>query len=209
MFLHDTTYLNPFGETYTIKKFKYYISNVRLNYKGGYFKEINSYHLIDQNKTGSLSFSFKAKKQNYGSISFLLGVDSVRNISGAQTGALDPTNDMFWTWNSGYVMAKMEGNSSSSPLVNNMFEYHIGGFAGEHKVLKTLTLQFPAGQFLKARDDGLCELCINADANAWWQNPYDIRITSVAGITSPGQLAKKVSENYSKMFSVSLINNVE
>ena len=48
---------------------------------------------------------------NYNSLSFLLGVDSMHNVSGAQTGALDPANDMFWTWNSGYVMAKMEGAS--------------------------------------------------------------------------------------------------
>lgn len=209
MILRDTSYLNPFEEPYTIKKFKYYISNVRLNYKGGYFKEINSYHLIDQNKITSLSFSFKAKNQNYGSISFLLGVDSVRNISGAQTGALDPTNDMFWTWNSGYVMAKMEGNSSSSALVNNMFEYHIGGFAGENKVLKTITLQFPGGQPLKVSDKNISKIMITADANAWWQKPNEIRIASSPGITSPGLLAKKISENYCNMFTISAIKNPE
>lgn len=203
MILNDSTYLNPFDETYTIKKFKYYITNVRLNFKGGSFKETNSYHLIDQNKTASLSFGFKAKKQNYQSITFLLGVDSLRNVSGAQTGALDPANDMFWTWNSGYVMAKMEGISPSSALVNNMFEYHIGGYAGENKVLKTITLQFL--QILKADEKNKIEIIINADANTWFKNPNDIRIATNPGISSPGSLAKKVSENYSNMFIIASI----
>jgi hypothetical protein len=47
-------------------------------------------------------------------IRFLLGVDSARNVSGIQTGALDPARGMFWTWNSGYVMAKIEGSSPSA-----------------------------------------------------------------------------------------------
>ena len=37
-----------------------------------------------------------------------LGVDSLRNVTGVQTGALDPAMDMYWTWNTGYVMAKLE-----------------------------------------------------------------------------------------------------
>ena len=48
---------------------------------------------------------------DYTELQFLLGVDSLHNVSGAQTDDLDPAKDMFWTWNSGYVMAKMEGNS--------------------------------------------------------------------------------------------------
>ncbi len=75
---------------------------------------------------------------------FLLGVDSLHNVSGAQTDALDPAKDMFWTWNTGYVMAKLEGNSPSSALVNNKYEFHVGGFSGKYNVLKKiLNLLFP------------------------------------------------------------------
>ncbi|WP_316930094.1 MbnP family protein, partial [Hymenobacter sp. IS2118] len=35
---------------------------------------------------------------DYQSVSFTVGVDSARNVAGAQTGALDPNNGMFWTW---------------------------------------------------------------------------------------------------------------
>lgn len=92
--------------------------------------ELNSYHLINEEGTASKSFSFFVMPTQYNSLSFLIGVDSLKNVSGAQTGGLDPLNGMFWTWNTGYIMFKMEGNSPSSSVVNNKIEYHIGGFSG-------------------------------------------------------------------------------
>lgn len=92
----------------------------------------------------------------YDSITFLIGVDSLHNVSGAQTGALDPVNDMFWTWNSGYVMAKLEGNSSSSPQMNQKFEYHIGGYSGKHNVVKKLSFRFNACYFRRGRYSANC-----------------------------------------------------
>src|ERR1700733_14455088 len=137
MVLNSVNYVNPFGETYSINKFKYYISNIPLQSSSTSFSETESYHLINQNDPASLSFSFSMPSGNYNSLSFLLGVDSLHNVSGAQTGALAPANDMFWTWNSGYVMAKMEGASPASAL-NNVFEFHIGGFSGANNVLKKI-----------------------------------------------------------------------
>ena len=105
--------------------------------------EKNSFHLIDESVPESQSFSLSVPEGNYSSLNFLLGVDSLHNVSGAQTGELDPAKDMFWTWNSGYVMAKLEGNSPSSALVNHKYEFHIGGFSGKYNVLKNIELHFP------------------------------------------------------------------
>lgn len=201
--LNTVTYVNPFLEIYTIKKFRYYISNV----SAGVTTESKSYHLIDQSVPSSLSFSFPVRTGVATAITFVLGVDSTRNVSGAQTGALDPTNDMFWTWSTGYVMAKLEGTSPASTLVNNVFEYHIGGFSGANNVLKTITLTIPAGLTLDIREGKVSEVMINADANDWWQNPNDMRISTNANITSPGPLAKQMSDNYSKMFSIVSVTN--
>ena len=123
--LYDSTYINPFGENYTINKFKYYISNTTLYSSGKAIKIKNDYHLINQSIDSSLNFTISLPENEYDSIQFLLGVDSVLNTSGAQTGALDPMNDMFWTWNSGYVMEKLEGTSPQSKAINNKMEYHI------------------------------------------------------------------------------------
>ncbi len=210
MMLGPTIYTNPFGESFTISKFKYYVSNVRLGLSGvaTTATEKNSYHLIDQGQPGSLHFSFDAEENSFITLSFLLGVDSTRNVSGAQTGALDPLNDMFWTWNSGYIMAKMEGTSPQSNLVGNRIEYHIGGFSGVNNSLKQIGLLFPAGKKVVIKQGQTSEIMVEADFNKWWQTPNDIKIADLPVCTTPGVLAKKVADNYADMFTVTdVVNN--
>ncbi|MBK7376076.1 MAG: hypothetical protein KTQ13_00495 [Ferruginibacter sp.] len=205
--LDSTVYTNPFSETYTITKFKYYISNMAVAFPDGIFKETDSYHLVDEGNPVSLSFVFLTTVNTYHSLLFTLGVDSLKNVSGAQTGALDPLNDMFWTWNSGYVMAKMEGRSPQSKVVNNKVEYHIGGFSGEHNVVKKLKLGFPAGMVLDIREGKTSEIIIEADLDTWWQHPNDLKISETPVCTTPGEPAKKIADNYSKMFIIKNIIN--
>lgn len=206
--LNETSYTNPFAEQYSISRFKYYISNIALAFPDGVFKEIDSYHLIDESKPASLSFSFITNVNSYHSVLFMLGVDSLKNVSGAQTGPLDPLNDMFWTWNSGYVMAKMEGNSPQSKVVNNKVEFHIGGFSGANNVLKKLMLNFPAGMLLYIGEGRTSEIVIEADFDKWWQGPNDLKIADNPVCSTPGELAKKFADNYSKMFTIkNVINN--
>ncbi len=209
MVTNGPLYTNPFGENYTITKFKYYISNIQLSNGSTTVAEKESYHLIDQ--AGAAvppAFSFAAVTSTFNTISFTLGVDSLRNVSGAQTGALDPLNDMFWTWNSGYIMAKLEGNSPSSNQPNNKIEYHIGGFKGSSNVLKRITLTLPAGKELLVRASKKSEVTIEADVNKWWQTPNDIRIVTLPVCTTPGTQALQIADNYAKMFTlVNVINN--
>lgn len=207
MILQTGNYTNSFGEQYTITKFKYYLSNVSItaipvNTFNG------TYHLIDESDPASLSFSFEAPVNTYRTLSFLLGVDSTRNVSGAQTGALDPLNDMFWTWNSGYIMAKMEGNSPQSPVVNNKVEYHIGGFSGSNSVLKNIEFAItapPAG--IQVREGKTSEIFIEADVDTWWQGAFNLKIANNPVVTTPGALAKSISDNYARMFTIKEIKN--
>jgi hypothetical protein len=201
--LYDSTYNNPFGEKYTINKFRYYISNISLRNGSKEFLQKNRSYLIDEKNLQSLNISFSVPPGNYSSVAFLLGVDSLHNVSGAQDGALDPTNDMFWTWNTGYVMAKLEGNSPSSALVNNKYEFHIGGFSGKYNVLKNISLNFQ-GEVNFASGKTI-EIHINADVDDWWQNPNEIRISEMAAVNAPGKLALKLSDNYAKMFHLKKI----
>jgi hypothetical protein len=201
----DSIYINPFQEKYTITKLKYYVTNVAVQKDLISEKEENSYHLIDESIPESHTINFSIPEGDYNAIQFLLGVDSLHNVSGAQTGDLDPTKDMFWTWNTGYVMAKMEGNSLSSNQVNNKFEFHIGGFAGRYNVLKQEHLGFPESKAIHFSDGKTYEIIINADINTWWQNPNDIKISEHAVITTPGKNAFAISENYANMFQVEKI----
>jgi len=194
-------YQNAFGEAYRITKLKYYISNVSVNNNQHAFAEPNSYHLIDAGDTATLHFSFNAPVNNYSSISFMIGVDSIKNVSGAQSGALDPVHGMFWTWNSGYVMFKLEGNSPVSTLINNRIEYHIGGFTGPDNVLQVVSL--PLSLTVQEGTDNV--IVIEAAIDKLWQGAGDIKIATTPATMAPGALAKKIAANYSKMFTVKSI----
>ncbi len=202
--LNDSTYVNPFNETYTISKFRYYATNIVFENDKDGFKEENSYHLIDESKPASKTITVALPAGNYTAVQFLLGVDSLHNVSGAQSGDLDPDKDMFWTWNSGYVMAKIEGNSPASTIVNHKFEYHIGGYSGPNNVLKEIRLSFPVSGY-KFKSGKSYSIFIMADINAWWQSVHDLKIAEHPAIATPGALAKEISDNYANMFHLDKI----
>jgi hypothetical protein len=202
LILDSVEYLNPFGEPYRVTKLKYYISHVIVNNVQHTFVEPNSYHLIDETNPASLSFSFAAPVSIYHSISFIVGVDSIKNVSGAQTDALDPAHGMFWTWNSGYVFFKLEGSSTASAIINNKIEYHIGGYTAANNALRLVTLQLPENNFLHIEQGKSSEIIITADLDKLWRSTNDIKITSSPAIITPGPLSVKIADNYSKMFTL-------
>ena len=198
--MNDSVYTNVFGENYRVSKLKYYISNPGLKNSILLQKEKNGYHLVDASAPASQSFIFAVRPGEYHSVFFLMGVDSAHNCSGAQTGALDPLHDMFWTWNNGYVMVKLEGLSPVSPAINQRMEYHIGGYKGRDKVLEEISLIAPSPIVIKA--EKTTEVIIETDISKWWQfgNPVPIKGTPICA--TPGQMAKKIAENYRNMFSL-------
>ena len=208
----DSVYRNFWKEEYSVSAFKFYVCKFDLiNTDSNRVYHLNSdkYFLIDAADSTTWAVKLLATPFTYNRISFLIGVDSARNISGEQTGALDPANGMFRSRSEGYVMAKLEGSSPLSPE-GNKIQYHIAGFSRDSSVLRKPTLLFPFGQYLKI--DSLpgkkSIVNINADVNDWFFNPHQIKIATRPSCTTQGLLAKDISENYSKMFSVdTVINN--
>ena len=199
------SYQNIFGEQYTIGNFKFYLCQVDLlntNLGTSYRLNKDEYFLVNFANQNSTKISLKTIPSNFNKIAFTIGVDSIRNVSGAQTGALDPANAMFWTWNSGYIMAKLEGNSPVSNQPNQVFEYHIGGFSGTDNVVQKVSLAFPLDAMVEFQKGHSSHMTITANANAWFDgaNPTSIALTPVC--TTPGALAKKIASNYSGMFEV-------
>ena len=204
------TYSNYYEESYQVSNFKFYISNITLintDSNIAYPVSGSEDFLVNFADSFSTRIKVKAKPFNYNRISFTIGVDSLKNVSGSQLGALDPLNGMFWTWNTGYIMAKLEGSSAVSQQPNNRFEYHIGGYKGPDNVVRRVALLYPYQASLIVSDLRKAELTITANANAWFFNPHELKIADHPVCTTPGALARDVSENYSKMFTVAEIVN--
>jgi hypothetical protein len=188
--LNDSVYENSFGEKYTLSKLKYYVSNICLLTKAAL--EIDkTVYLIDAAKENTI---IKKDGRKIVGISFLIGVDSALNCSGAQSGALDPLNDMFWTWNNGYVMFKLEGKSDASSADNKRIEQHIGGYKGEYKTMRKIVLLVNQKYFLKNNT-----ITIQMNLDEYWNG---IKITENPVIAASGALAKKAADNFVKMFKV-------
>lgn len=151
------------GDTLTYTTFKHYISNITLikNDNTTWAAE-ESYHLLDFSDPSSTSIHLKDVPAGaYTGIQITFGVDSARNVSGAQTGALDPANGMFWSWNTGYIMIKAEGSSPQSG--NGAFSYHLGGFSGENNCISVRSFNFPNGDAIQV--DNNEQLTVNMAAN--------------------------------------------
>jgi hypothetical protein len=139
--LDSGLYKNEIEEFYSITKLKYYVSDIELTTIDGKIVKVNSSFLVDENKKDSKNIVLKnCAEGNYLSLSFIVGVDSLHNCSGVQSGSLDPVNGMFWEWNTGYIFFKLEGISGSSTMPGSIFEYHIGGFKAPTNCIRKITI---------------------------------------------------------------------
>ncbi len=136
----------------------------------------------------------------YQTITFTLGVDSLLNCSGAQDGALDPLNGMFWTWNSGYIFFKLEGYSSSSTADLNRIEQHIGGYRGPYKAQRVITLKLDKP--LSLIQNEVQELNVQLDLDKYWLSVHPVKLAENPLIMIPGALASRSADNLANMFSI-------
>ena len=203
--LNTGSYTNAAGNTFKVSKFIYYISNIKLTKTDGTkFVDKNSYYLINEATAASQSLSLDSiPVGDYNAIEFVIGVDSTRNVSGAQTGALDPTNDMFWTWNSGYIFVKMEGTSTSAP--SNDLTFHIGGFQSPNNTIRSVNRSFPTN--LTVKNTTVSKVKMKTDVLEMFTSPQNIDF-STFNFTMGGPTSVTVANNYVDMITVKeIINN--
>lgn len=194
------TYLSSLEEEFSITKLKYYISNIAL-YKGAEGEPVpESYFLVDAAVDSSTTITVPVEPGVYQNLDILLGVDSARNVSGAQTGALDPLHDMFWTWNTGYIMMKLEGLSGSSTEPNNRIQYHIGGFSGEHSALRKVGVGMFSPMELKRGQT--MTVNIVADLLRWFDGVHELPIHANAVAMTPGALSSQYADNGAAMLQI-------
>jgi hypothetical protein len=203
-----TNYTNSFGETFNVTRFKYYISNVQLLNNGTVVYTMpESYFLVDESVQSTTKLTLPDVPPGaYTSVRFMVGVDSTRNVSGSQTGALDPANGMFWTWNSGYIFLKLEGTSTVNGGTN--FVYHVGGFkdALNQNATRVVELDFN-GSSMTVDGSHEAELHLIANVLNLFDAVQDIPIASVSTIHMPGANAMKMADNYAEMFTFDHIHN--
>ncbi len=199
--LADSSYTNAFNESYQINRLKFYISNINVAGKKmiPYNKEI---FLLEKGIADSVWADVLPGV--YDKLFFTLGVDSAFNNTGAQEGALDPLNGMFWTWNSGYIFFKMEGYSNASTADLQRIEHHIGGYRSPFNAARLIELKLPVS--LTVTEGSSNTIDINLNIDNYWNGLHSIKIAEQALIMSPGNQASKIADNFQNMFSISSVH---
>jgi hypothetical protein len=197
--LETKKYVSPANDTMQFERLRFYLSSFELVFNDGtIYKEKNSYHLIDAEEINTLKINLKdVPTGKIASVKFNIGVDSIKSVSGALDGDLDPRYGMYWAWNSGYINAKLEGRSKSCKAHQNRFEFHIGGYSFPENSLRKVEID------LSKNKTGFFEgnqLSLSADIQTWFNG---IALSNVTGVMIPGKQAMTVADNYSNMFKAS------
>jgi hypothetical protein len=195
--LDSATYKNELGQDFTVTNFKYYVGNFRLKRNDGTEYISEESFLVKEDDELSKQITLNDVPAGvYSSIEFIVGVDSIHNCSGAQSGALDPANGMFWTWNTGYIFMKLEGKSPASNSPGHIFEFHIGGYKAPANCIRKVTLSLNGRISFKQNPD---YLYINVDASEVMKSPTTIDLSKLSSVTD-FRNATTIADNYADMF---------
>jgi hypothetical protein len=199
-----TKYRTLHGDTFTVSMFKYYITNVVLvKDDGSKFYEAASYHLIDHANTSTTAFTINnIPSGTYKSMTYLIGVDSLHNVSGAQDGDLAQSKGMYWPW-LGYINLKFEGNSNQAGSIDKALTFHIGGYSGANNTNQQRSLVF--AQDLVIASGKTPQLKLKTNVNELFQDPSTFDFQNTYDIASPGTGAKNFALNYANMISYDVI----
>jgi hypothetical protein len=191
------------NDTLQFTIFKYYISNLELQAEDGtWLKMPESYFLVDVADPDAKLEIKNVPLKDYKALRFIHGVDSARNNSGIQEGALSPSNGMFWSWNSGYIMIKAEGNSPQSST--GKFAFHLGGFKGENNVITSRNLEF-GSTLLNVKKDNSPKIYINVNPARLWHSTKTLANTETT-IMMPGPQAKQMATD---LFTWTRLDKIE
>lgn len=217
--LNTQTYKNALNQDFTVSKFNYYVSNIVLTNSDGTkytVPQADSYFLIKSSEKASQTITLKnVPEGDYNAISFVIGVDSLRSTldMSERTGVLDPAagaQDMYWSWNSGYIFVKMEGNAPSVPdsiSSTHDFMYHIGGFGANNSINNIRNVSIPfSTENAEVRNDASCELHFYVDAAKVVNGSTNIDFSTHSDVMF-GAYSTNIANNYKEMFSLMHIHN--
>ncbi|MBB5636621.1 hypothetical protein HDE68_002522 [Pedobacter cryoconitis] len=213
--LNTGTYKNASGEQFTVQLLQYFISNIKVRTKDDQefiVPQDESYFLVKESDGASQFCKVKVPEGDYKTLTFTLGVDSLRNTMdiSKRTGVLDPTggmdDGMYWGWNSGYIFFKMEGTSEQAPIDPTgvrKFRFHIGGFGGysapTFNNIKTVTVDLSAAGIARVRQGRESNVHFFVDIMKMFNGKTNISIAANPQVMF-SNYSVNVANNFSSMF---------
>jgi hypothetical protein len=215
--LDSGIYTNASGEKFSVTLLQYFISNIQFTAADGkqyIVPQDNSYFFVQQDDSASQFCVVHVPAGTYKSLSFIVGVDSLRSISkiDKRKGVLDlSATDMYWGWNSGYIFLKIEGISPAAPedpIGLHKFRYHIGGFGGYKTAtinnIKNINLDLKNN--LQINANSKTTIRINADILKLFSGMQQVSIAAHPSVMFD-TFSPIVANNYASMFSITAVKH--
>ncbi len=200
----NKNYKTPFGEEFEISRFRFYVGKLSPLYTESGFQAVTDrrYQLIDFSDSSSTSIRIPAFAGSAcNGIQFELGVDSADQIRGAQSGVLDPVRGMYWTWNSGYQSFKIEGSSPVSMQPSHMMAYHIGGYRYPNSTVWKIKINTTNEEVFRISNENRIIVEVPVELDYFFDGPMPLHIRETPACTTPGDMARKLSENFIGSFT--------
>lgn len=213
--LNAGTYYNSANEEFTVSKLQYYISNIKVRKADGteyIVPQDSSYFLIRESDPATRFAKVKVPEGEYSSLSFVLGVDSLRATMdlSKRKGVLDVAggmdDGMFWGWTMGYIFFKMEGSSPLAPVDPvgiRKYRYHIGGFGNREASpinnIKTITIDLNEGGIAKVRSGRESNIHLMVDISKVFDGANKVSIASHPSVMF-STFSLSISNNFRGMF---------
>ncbi|MFW5701266.1 MAG: MbnP family protein [Cyclobacteriaceae bacterium] len=206
---NDIRYQNDAGNQFSVNTLRYFISDIRLHSYNGATVKLDTFHYRDIDIPQTRSITIKdVPNGQYNYISFIFGLDSIRN----KDFALPPTqdyNNMEWPipMGGGYHYMKFEGRYILSNGETGNFNTHTGRLKTMDGTIyeNFIHINLPESAF-EMKDDNW-EMQVYMNLNEWYRNPhvYDIENFGQA-IMNNQEAQQMLKENGADAFSIGYIN---
>ncbi|WP_210521003.1 MbnP family protein [Hymenobacter terricola] len=200
--LNTQTYTKADGQAFTVSKFKFLFTNLKLTKADGTVYAVpDSYYLFDAATPASTHLVIeKVPVGDYTGLSFVVGVDDAHNNATFTSGGLNHSNDLYWDWSSEYVCLKMAGTSPQAGT-GRALTFDIGG-AG---VARTVAPAF-GPNVLPVKDGHVPEIHMSIDLLSLFESTTptkNINFATTYSVESGSAWAPVIADNYAaRMFTV-------
>lgn len=197
-------YVNEHGESLSIERMRYLISNITFNHSDGTSAILDGYNLVDLTNSTGLTYAptTELSAGDYSSIDFTFGFDDEDNKE-----SYPDLNSANWNWpamlGGGYHFMQFEGKFVDTNGDNENFAYHNG-------TARITTDEFEVNHFTASIDGfeltGNAEIEIQMNIAEWFKNPEEWDLNEFHAPLMPIYEAQKMmNRNGASVFSLGTV----
>lgn len=204
-------FTNANGETLSIERLRYLISDFSFTHSDGTTYKSNSYHLIDLSKIESLELplDLNISAGNYTNVSFVFGLTNEKNIDGTYADLNSVSFNVPAMMGGGYHYMQFDGKFINSSAAEQGFNYH--AIRAVDNAGANLT--FPQDTFFTVNLGAVeitADTTINIGMNIaeWFANPNTWDLNQYNQMLMPNSMAQiMMYENGQNVFSLISVEN--